>query len=354
MRTVFPQTLALLLACCILPTFAQEPDSKDSDGSSQQVEESDEAFRRRMELEDARHRDPTYTDPVGSYRQELEKIDKLPEESRDHLRDQLIDVIVENGEWEPSDALKDYPYKPSSAAKDDTALAQQEQEAWDEQIAKYHERESEAFGAYRGPVAGPGNRDGAEGGEGDQGQQAQAGGQQGGEGQTGDQGQAGGQQGSESSASSKSTYQPYESSQNRDSDAVSTAGVQESALDFLRGRQGATAAQEPGQNTGQPPQAAPNGQTAGAEPVAPQASQTSDSASQSAEPAAQAQNEQASAEPPSPASDEASESESAEQPQQQDLRGVIAIEDLDKLGTSVIVPPPEEEEDEDEGDGGGN
>ena len=48
----------------------------------------------------------------------------------------------------------------------DPELMQQEQEAWDEQIEKYHKREAAAFGTYIGPVPGPGNPEGAEGQDG--------------------------------------------------------------------------------------------------------------------------------------------------------------------------------------------
>ena len=75
------------------PEEIEEEEQGDEDGSSERVESSDEAYRRRMELEDARRQDPSYTDPVDSYKKEQEKIDKLPEESRDNIRDQLIDVI---------------------------------------------------------------------------------------------------------------------------------------------------------------------------------------------------------------------------------------------------------------------
>ncbi len=145
------------------PLQAQETE-EEAVRDSTEVEESDEAYRRRMELEDARQRDLGYTLPPETYAQEQEKLDKLPEESRNNIRDQLVDIIVENGDWEPSDALKDYPYEPTAAAQGNPELMQQEQEAWDEQIEKYHKREAAAFGTYLGPVPGPGNPDGEEGG----------------------------------------------------------------------------------------------------------------------------------------------------------------------------------------------
>ena len=314
LRFIF--ALMLCLAGAAVARAQDEPEpANDTDGASQQVEESDEAFRRRMELEDARYRDPTYTDPVGSYKRELEKIDKLPEESRDNIRDQLIDVIMANGEWEPSDALEEYPYKPTTAAQQDPKLAQQEQEAWEEQVEKYHERESEAFGAYRGPAQGPGNPDGPEG---------SAAGSQGGnqgEGQQGGQpGQQGGQQGSQGEQgeqSDKGTYQPYQSSSGERSDEESRAGVSESALDFLMGRQEGN--ETPTQTQGQ---------------VGSQGQQQSQDQAQAA---AQAQNQQQ-----SQAADP-----SQEETSQQDLRGILAIEDLDKLGVGTAPPPPPEEEEND-------
>jgi hypothetical protein len=103
--------LALMLGFFGMPlVFAQEEAPvEDDDGSSEQVEQRDDAFRRQMELEDARSKDRTYVDNTYGQPAELEKIDKLPEESRNNIRDQLVDVIMENGEWEPRDALEEYP-----------------------------------------------------------------------------------------------------------------------------------------------------------------------------------------------------------------------------------------------------
>ena len=304
--------------------FAQDQDtSADEDGSSEQVEESDDAYRRRMELEDARSRDTTFTDSTYTQKAELEKIDKLPEESRDNIRDQLIDVIIENGEWEPSDVLEEYPYEPTAAAKSDSELLKQEQEAWDEQIGKYHEREAAAFGGHRGPVPGPGNPTGEEGGSG----------QEGDGGESGESG-AGGSQGSDGDGSSGSggSYQP---NRNGSEDGVSTAGVSESALDFLRGRQAQQPGQQPGQQAGQ--QAS---QQAGQ-----QAGQQQDQSAES-----QKQDDQAAQE----IVDQTSEQNQADEQQESateielDSRGIIAIKDLDKLEGAVGGEVPEEEVPEEE------
>lgn len=335
MQNRFIMILFFLLVCGNTGLWAQDgEETAPEGGSSQQVEESDEAFRRRMELEDARQRDPGFADPVDTYQRELEKIDKLPDESRDNIRDQLIDIIMENGEWEPGDALKEYPYEPTAAAQADAELMQQEQEAWDEQIQKYHERESQAFGAYRGPVAGPGNPSGQEGGaEGSE--QGSEGAEQGGQ-QGSGQGQQDGQDGSEGSEGaqdSAGTYQPYQSGSQSSADETSTEGVSESALDFLmRGR--ATGSEQ----TAADPQAS-----------APDTQQAQKEAAQSAaqpEPQTQPQDSQQAQAQQEQASEEQSQQQ-AEQQAELDTRGIIAIEDLDKLRGAGAAPPPPEEEQED-------
>lgn len=300
MKAFLHALLILALAASLgVTAFAQETTvTGDQDGSSQAVEESDEAYRRRMELEDARRTDPTYTDAANDYRRDAEKIDKLPKESRENIRDQLVDVIVSNPEWQPEDALGEYPYVPSAAAQSDPDLAQQEQEAWDEQIEKYHARESAAYGAYRGPVAGPGN---PEGSVSQQGGAAQDGGDQGGEG--GQQGQGGqsGQQGASGSQGSDGTYEPYQSQNEDGEERTSTRGVSESALDFIRQRSPSASSSEQAQ-------------------MAEEASSDTTSA--------------------------ASEDSSPDEPQ----RGILAIEDLELLegtGPGVVVETPEPEDPED-------
>lgn len=290
--------LALTLATGLPPALAQNsPVANEADDSSRSVEESDEAYRRRMELEDARNRNAGYTVPSAgaSSGKGLEKIDKLPAASRDNIRDQLVDIIVENGEWEPFDALREYPYEPTATAQAEPQLMQQEEEAWDEQIQKYHEREAAAYGARRGPVAGePAGAEGSEGAgeQGEQGAGEQGAGDQGGE-------QAGQQNGAASGkAGSSGTYQPYEPNRSPAEDEVSTAGARQSALDFLRG--------QPGQ------------------------------AQVGAEPETEAE--------PEPEVDPEADPEVDPEPIL-DTRGIIAIEDLDKLEGAEA---PEEPEDPDQ------
>jgi len=314
-RLLKPLLCGLWLTLAGLPAVQAQDPGNENAGASAEVEESDEAYRRRMELEDARQRDLGYTLPPETYAARQEKLDKLPEESRDNIRDQLVDIIVENGDWEPSDALKDYPYEPTAAAQADPELLRQEQEAWDEQIGKYHKREAAAFGTYLGPVPGPGNPDGAEGqdqqGEGSEGAEGDSGQQDAGAGAA-----QGSQQGAEGSEDAEQrtagTYEPYQSNRSESEDAVSTAGVQQSALDFLKSLQGqgqpATGA------TGAPPTEADPTQTASAQATAESGQQQS-----------------------------ASETASKEKTVEIDLStpGIIAIEELDKLEGADLPDDPE-------------
>jgi len=314
----------LMLGVSSLTAFAQDPAPKaDDDDSSEQVEQREDSYRRQMELEDARSRDRTYIDSTYAPTAKQEKIDKLPEESRDNIRDQLVDIIMENGEWEPSDALEEYPYQPTAAAEADAELMAQEQEAWDEQLEKYHEREAAAFGSYRGPVPGPGNPDGQEGGQ--QGEDAQ--GQQ-----SGGQGANGG--GAENESGSAGTYQPYQAGSSSSEDEVSTAGVSESALDFLRGGSAQSQQSEQGAQAQSASQAqAENNPGQSAAEFLAEESATESPQDESA----QANNQPAQQSPDQQPSEQQQDA-SADTPI--DLRGVIAIEDLDKLeGTEIPLEP---------------
>jgi len=352
---------AWLALATLSPLQAQDSED-DSTRDSTGVEESDEAYRRRMELEDARQRDLGYTLPPQTYAQKQEKLDKLPEESRDNIRDQLVDIIVENGDWEPGDALKDYPYEPTAAARANPELMQQEQEAWDEQIEKYHKREAAAFGTYLGPTPGPGNPTGQEGG-GEQGDRPE--GEQAGSGQRGeDADQQARDDGQQKAASQAGTYDPYESNRSRSDDAVSTAGVQQSALDFLKGLQGAgqapaasTAAS--GQTGGIPESEASSKAAANPQAAAERSQQnadapsTAESGQQSADAEMVTAAEQPKAEPQTAADSNQQSADSADQEKQQESRdrpveidlttpGVIPIKDLDKLQGADV--PIEKEE----------
>jgi hypothetical protein len=230
--------LAITLSLCFIsavPVQAQDssPQAGDSDESTQRVEESEEAYRRRMELEGARDHD-TFSNTSYASQAKQQKIDKLPEESQRNIRDQITDIIIENGEWKPGDVLEEYSYEPTKAAGKNPVLLEQEEEAWAEQVEKYHEREAAAFGATRPAMPGSDTQQAGTGSSGDGHQAGEQGGGQNGSGQDGSQGGPG----------SAGSYQPYQSPNRDDDDEISTAGVSESALDFLRGKQG----QAPGSN----------------------------------------------------------------------------------------------------------
>ena len=306
MRRIFCPLLlaAALAALACLPSVAQEPPTADDDSSSERVEESDEAFRRRMELEDARHRDPGYIPPAGTQPKKQEKIDALPPDSRDNIRDQLVDIIMANDAWEPADALEDYPYEPTEAARGDRALLEQEQAAWDEQIEKYHQREAEAFGAQRSAAGAPGEAGGEAGAEASSGAAG------------GPQGSAGSPGGETGRSGAAGTYSPSASNRQNEAEEPGTAGAQQSALDFLRGREGQAA----------PPPAA----MAGAIDAAGEGS--------SREAATQAEG-------PVEAGREAESEREFERETVREIPGIIAIEDLDKLEGAGNEDEPGERDD---------
>ncbi len=232
-----PKTIFLFLATTLLlgsmgAAHAQDTPSRTggSDDSSDQVEESEEAYRRRMELEGARQQE-TFSNTSYSSQAKQQKIDKLPEESQQNIRAQITDIIIDNDEWEPSDVLEEYPYQPTAAAGTDSELREQELEAWAEQVDKYHEREAAAFGATRPPMPGAGQQ---QAGAGDSGE----GQQQGEQGQGKEGAGQGGSQSEKDDSRTAGSYEPYQPGSQSDDDELSTAGVSESALDFLRGKQG--------------------------------------------------------------------------------------------------------------------
>lgn len=108
----------------------------------QEVEVSEDNYRRYMELKDQQiERAPL---PVEAYesRRGLEKMDNLPEASQKHLRNELREIIAQGDAWEPEDAGTLYPFDPSADALTDSSLRQQEGEAWAELVGEYHAREA--------------------------------------------------------------------------------------------------------------------------------------------------------------------------------------------------------------------
>ena len=276
------------------------PDDQDSSNKqAEQAEAREDAYRKRMELEGSRDQD-TFANTTYSSQAKQEKIDKLPKESRDNIRDQLMDVIIENGQWEPFDALREYPYEPSEAAQENPGLSEREVEAWAEQMEKYHQREAIAFESSRPSMPGGDTRQ-AGGSPGPSGQQGHEQGEQG-QSQGGTEGE-----GEQQDSRDSSSYDPYQSQASDDADEISTAGVSESALDFLRARQK--------QGSGSAGQAASSEETMEQQE---EFSQANDSAEDGAEKGATTSQQS---------------SQDSQQPSASGfiIPGIIAIEDLDKL-----------------------
>ena len=228
MNKTFQFAFLLLVALSLsdLPVYAQDvpPATQPSDGDSdnatsesgdvppsQEVEINEDNYRQFMELKDARQQRDML--PENSYQSQagLQKLDKLPEASQKHLRNQLREIIVQGDKWQPGDEENNYPYVPSAAAMTDQALQKQEAEAWGELVDGYHEREAEIYARSSrmqsaGRSAGE-SGDGSEQGQGHAGGAGGATGQSGASGQEGQAGQEGQQQQSQQGAAADS-YSP--------------------------------------------------------------------------------------------------------------------------------------------------
>ena len=193
--------------------------------AGQEVEVNEDNYRQFMELKDARQQRNML--PENSYQSQAgaQKIDKLPEESQKHLRNELREIIIQGDQWQPGDENTDYPYVPSNAASTNRALQKMEVDAWGELVDNYHKREAEIYeNASRSKAAS--STAGATG-EGS----AQGSGESEGEGE----GSAGGNtgQGSEGQNSTAGSYSPNASN---DPNATSTEGVSQNAMEFLKGQ----------------------------------------------------------------------------------------------------------------------
>ena len=138
-------TLAVISAVLFaIPVFAQDAEpatEEEAKQGSSEVEYSEDNYRRFMELKDQNLEKSNM--PTNAYQAGQQKLDELPEASQKHLRNELREVILQEGKWAAGDEDNDYPYVPSEAAKTDAGLKQQEAEAWDELVGKYQEREAQ-------------------------------------------------------------------------------------------------------------------------------------------------------------------------------------------------------------------
>ena len=225
--------------------------------SSAQVEESDDSYRQRMELREGFPGQKTRIETTYSKPASNAKIDQLPVPSQKHIKDQMREMIMENGQWQPGQDLSGYPYDPSVAAQTDARLRRGEREAWSEELQKYEEREAQAYAQAmgQGENANPGAAMPGQPGQAQSGQPqpGQAGGQPGAQGgQAGQNGQ-GGMGGSPGSGSSggplaernaraleaAAAYQGDSSSGQETESAP--AGISENALSYLQSMNGGSA-----------------------------------------------------------------------------------------------------------------
>jgi len=143
--------ILLLLVCSLMAGPARAQDAPQDDqgepSASQETDINEENYRRFMELRDQSRQRASAPYAVLAPPSKLEKMDKLPEESQKHLRNQLLGIILEGERWSPEEAQKAYPFVPSEAAASDALLRGMEADAWAELVDNYHARESEIYRA---------------------------------------------------------------------------------------------------------------------------------------------------------------------------------------------------------------
>ena len=207
----------------------EESASVDPDSpAGQEVEINEDNYRQFMELKDAMRQRDIIPENVFKPGSGLQKLDKLPEESQKHLRNQLREIIVQGDPWQPGDRETEYPYTPSAAAGTDPALEKQELEAWGELVDSYHDRESQIYENSSGSQAARGSEQGSssnpQNGTGQPGSKSQN--------SEGSQGQQAGQEGNPDQTAGEGTFSVNGSS---DPNAKNTAGVSQNAMEFLQG-----------------------------------------------------------------------------------------------------------------------
>ncbi len=202
------------------------PDSEEVP-AGQEVEINEDNYRQFMELKDARQQRDML--PENSYQSQAgaQKIDKLPEESQKHLRNELREIIIQGDQWQPGDEDTDYPYVPSKTASTNQALQKQEAGAWGELVDDYHKREAEMYGNASRTKASSATAGAA--GEGSGEGEGSAGGNMG-------QGREGQQASQQNNSKQSSTAGGYSPGSSNDPNATSTEGVSQNAMEFLKGQ----------------------------------------------------------------------------------------------------------------------
>jgi len=234
------------------------------DSSSQEVEINEDTYRQFMELKDANRQGDIIPETVYKPGSGLQKLDKLPEESQKHLRNELREIIVDGDPWQPGDENADYPYTPSEAASKNPALQKQEQEAWGELVDSYNQREAQIYADRAG------NRAAMSPGDGNSGQPGSGANKEGkdGDDKEGVPGQESETQGNPGQDAAAGAFSPDAVN---DPNAQGESGVSQNALQFLQSMgsagngaaEAAPGAQQP--NTGQPGSPAASGNQAQAQ-----------------------------------------------------------------------------------------
>jgi hypothetical protein len=369
--TFMTRQLAICLAALLpgLAVHAQDEtlpaEEEEAPDTSQEVEVSEDNYRRFMELKDARIERDAF--PVNAYtpQAQLLKMGELPEESQKHLRNQLRQIIIENDGWSPEDANSLYPYTPSAAADSDQELRRQEQAAWGELVENYHQREAMIYAnadrsqaataaGMPGAMQEPGAEDGTSGGTGGESDQP---GEEDGEEQNGDEAQDAAKMASGPSGGGAPG--------SPGSEPAGAEGVTQSALQYLQekgiaqagsngGAQGGGKEVAPGGGEQSAAQAAAQQASAeGAQPAAEQqaAEQQAAAGQESAEQQATAEQQAAESQAVAQNQDDSDqdESEASQESERQAINvdytspGYIAIRDLEKIGEEDAENPEEDE-----------
>lgn len=226
-------------------TAENKPAEQAAPSSSQEVEINEDNYRQFMELRDANRQGDIIPETTFKPGSGLQKLEKLPEESQKHLRNELREIIVDGEPWQPGDENAEYPYTPSEAASKDPALQKQEMEAWGELVDSYNQREAQIYANKAGsraamnPQQGGGfNPGGSASSEGKDGE-----GSEGSPGQPSDQ---------NPTADNDETAGAFSPDAVQDPNTQGASGVSQNALEFLQGlgNDGATAG---GNQAGAPP-----------------------------------------------------------------------------------------------------
>jgi hypothetical protein len=244
---------ALLTILYVSPGFAQDENTEtatDPDASTgeanevaadQEVEINEDNYRQFMELNDPRQQRNVIPETAYKSQAQMQKLDKLPEESQKHLRNQLREIITQGDPWKPGDENNEYPYTASEAADQNPSLQEQETEAWGELVQNYHQREAEIYGnSARSSAAAAA----AAGNPGDGGQGSGPGNNAGSTGNDANQGEDGQQSSQEKSSGQQGSSGSYSPNSSADQAVKSTDGVSQNAMEFLKSHSGTNAGEK--------------------------------------------------------------------------------------------------------------